>query len=135
MAAVILVIAVVVHTLESTSIDCGDRDAIDCMRADDVYERLDEYLHKLGFTRRRLSTELRCEGNMPVAYSDELLLHNGRPVALLSIARRYSADARKVEVDVDIKEVYNVTVAKLICEARPSFTACRHGATLAQFLP
>jgi len=129
-------LAAVMVNMQSVRIDCGNKSVTDCMCFAGVYKLLDGYLRDIGLTRRRLNAYSLPEGCLPIVYSDELLLYNGEPVVLLSIQKNYNAEMRRIEVDVDIKEVHDGDVKRWLCRFFPNTTACkRRKLTLEQFLP
>jgi len=133
-------IAAILVNMQSVRVDCGDRDVVDCLCTAGVYRTLDEQLRDTSFrlTRRRINAYALPRACMPVVESEELVLYNDQPVVRLSIAKRYNARMRRIEVDVDVLEVYDGEVKRWLCRAFPNSTACRGQSattTLAQFMP
>jgi len=102
---------------------CNGDDKITCLCKSRVYRDLDYLLRHVGLVRRRLRAETMTEGCIPVVYSEELILDEEEPVALIAVKKAY--DNSEVKVAMDVIEVYDDKAREVLCQKIPRATACR----------
>jgi len=102
---------------------CTDNDEVSCLCKSRFYKELDVLLNINGLSRRRISAKTLPKDCMPVIYSEELIVRNGKPLALLAIKKEVENGI--VKMSMDVLKVYNEEVRNVLCQKAPNMSACK----------